>query len=242
MMQFGLCPRCQIEIPKERLEQSPLICPICGYSHSPTNMRVNDLLERRFIKTAIGVALALIVAFVQTATWDKYALEIIPLKLKQFTGLANQDDLQQIAKICLERKRHDCVETAYVSLAQSGENEFFAELGKYQARLGKLADAKTSFAQYFNHGGLDLEASYQFAKVLGQSGQVDQSASYFDHVLKSKPDTLQVTVTQNYVRMLLNNGRKDQALKIIQSIRKTSPSASLFMEEEFRQLKQAALR
>lgn len=238
MLQFGLCRRCQIEIPENRMHQNPVICPNCGYSQNTSEMLAEVRFERRFIKVAVTLALVMSVAFVQAATWDKYALEIIPLKIKQTLGMSSQGDLLRITQICRERLRHDCVETALAELSRQGHIEALAELGKFQFRRLKKDLAAQTFAQYFQRGGLDLEASYQYARVLGEIGQTDRSVSYFDHVLKSRPDTVQISVTQNYVRMLINNGRRDQAKRLIESMRKTSPSAALFMDEEFKRLAQ----
>lgn len=235
-MQFGMCGRCQTEIPEDRLSQRPVVCPTCGFSHNPQEIKAEIQFERRFIKLAVGLAIAMVAGFVQTATWDKFALEIIPLKMKSAIGMANSTDLNRIVQICVERRRYDCAENAYADLAAQGNVEAIADLGKFQVRRGRTQYALQSFTEYFNRGGLDLEASYQYAKVLGAVGQTDKSVTYFETVLKGRPETLQVTVTQNYVRMLMNNGRRDQALKLIQGIRKTSPTANMFMQDEFKSL------
>jgi tetratricopeptide (TPR) repeat protein len=242
MLQFGMCSRCQTEIPEDRLSQRPVVCPTCGFTHNSQEVKAEIQFERRFIKVAVGLALAMILGFIQTATWDKFALEIVPLKIKSGIGMASPTDLKRIVQICLERFRHDCVESAYADLANQGDIEALADLGKFQVRRRNNQNALQTFTQYFKRGGLDLEASYQYAKVLGEVGQTEQSASYFDHVLKARPETLQVTVTQNYVRMLINNGRRDQALKLINSIRKTSPTASMFMQDEYKSLAQANIK
>lgn len=237
---FGTCPRCQSELSESRKSGTPVVCQACGFTPNLVEKQFVNKLENSFIKRAILLSAILLGSLMQAASWDQYALEIIPLKVKQFTGMANREDLNQIAKICLAKFKFDCVETAYAQMADQGDNESLAELGKFQVRRGKIREANSTLASYFSHGGLDLEASYQFARVLSQVGQVDKAAQYFDQVLAAKPDTLQVTVTQNYVKMLINNGRGDQAKKLIESVRKTSTSASLFMDEEFKSLNHAS--
>lgn len=242
MFQFGSCPRCQSNIPDERLSGQPVICQACGFTSDSNDQKLDNSFENRFIKVAILTAFAIVVGFLQTASWDKFALEIIPLKIKQIGGFASNQNLIRISEICSIRLKHDCVESAYADLANQGQTEFLADLGKYQVRRGNKTGAVQTLRQYFNQGGLDLEASYQFAKVLGETGQVDLSVNYYDQVLKAKPEVLQVSVTQNYVKMLINNGRRDQAMNLIKSIRKTSPTASMFMEEEFKSLNQASVK
>ena len=238
MLQFGACPRCQTQIPEDRMGQNPIVCAACGFVSNNHDKKLDQHLESRFVKVAFLTAIGLILGFLQTASWDKYALEIIPLKIKQFTGMASNDNMVRIAQICSKRLKHDCVETAYASLAHRGQNDYFAELGKYQVRRGNKNAALQSLGQYFKQGGSDLDATYQYAKVLGDAGKADEATTYFDSIIKAKPETLQITVVQNYVKMLVNNNRRVEALKLIRDTRKSSSSASMFMEEEFKQLEQ----
>ncbi len=237
MFQFGSCPRCQSELSDERLSFQPIVCGHCGYTPNMVQKTDETKFEKRFLKVGIGIALALGVGFVQAASWDKHAVSIIPLKIKQFTAMASQADLSKIAEICIERLKHDCVESALASKAFNGDNESFADLGKYQARRMKKSNAVQSFTKYFQNGGQDLEATYQFAKVLGETGQADQSAATYKKVLEAKPETLQITVVQNYVKMLVAHGRSAEAIVVIDEIRKSSTSANMFMETEYKTLK-----
>ncbi|MGE0762095.1 MAG: tetratricopeptide repeat protein [Bdellovibrionales bacterium] len=238
MLQFGACPRCQTQIPENRVGQNPIVCVACGFVGNNHDKKMDRHLEKRFVKVAFFTAIALVLGFLQTASWDKFALEIIPLKIKQYGGMASNENLIRIAQICAERLKHDCVETAYATLANRGQNDFFAELGKYQVRRGNKTAALQSLTQYFKQNGTDLEAAYQYAKVLGDAGKVEESITYFDSIIKAKPETLQITVVQNYVKMLVHNNRRPEALKLIKDTRKSSSSASMFMEDEYKQLEQ----
>ncbi|MBX7231915.1 MAG: hypothetical protein K1X29_07490 [Bdellovibrionales bacterium] len=242
MLQFGVCPRCQEQIDSERLGFNPVICSQCGFTDNATDIREDIRFEKRFIKVAILVAFLFTVGLLQSASWDKFALSIIPLKIKQMTHTASMEDLTQIIGICKERLKHECVESSLSQMAEKGNLEALAELGKYQMKLKKTKLATQSFNHYFKQGGLDLEASYQFAKALGELGEVDLASNYYDQVLKARPEALQITVTQNYVKMLVNNKRNDQALNLIKTVRSSSPSASLFMEDEYKTLVQAAVK
>jgi len=219
-----------------------VVCPSCGYTESVREAHLETHLEKRFIKIAIIVATLLIAGFYQSVNWDTYALEVIPLKIKQWSGAASPVDLDRIAEICKERRKHDCVEIAYGTKADIFRDlEALSLLGQYQVKREKFAEAVGTFKRYFDQGGLDIEASYQFAKSLGKVGQVEDSVRYFEQVLQAKPDTLQITVTQAYVKMLTDNGRAEQALKVIEDTRKTSPSANLFMQAEYKDLQSQRL-
>src|SRR5262249_49366836 len=96
--------------------------------------------------------------------------------------------------------------------------------------------------EFFSKGGVDLEGSYMFAKALGQVGMVDEASKYYDYVLGQKPDVLQVTVVQNYVKLLMEANRLDQAQKLIEGVRKQSEASAYFMEDEFKKIKEAHSR
>lgn len=238
MLQFGACPRCQVNMPEDRMNQNPIVCPNCGFSSPGLDIKLDQRLEGRFIKVAFGFAILVIAGFLQTASWDKFALSIIPLKIKQTLGMASEKDLVEIAAACTVRKKYDCVEQVYLDLAHRGHTEFWGDLGKFQVRRGNKNGAFESLKTYVAQDGADLDAIYQYAKLLGEKGQVEESANLFDQILKLKPDTLQISVTQAYVHMLINNGRNVQALALIKTIRKSSETASLFMEDEFKKLDQ----
>lgn len=235
-MVTGFCPQCHSDVLPERLSNEPIVCQECGYTNNKNDYLQDRKLEKSFIKVAIGISILIVVSFIQMAIWDRYAIEIVYLQTIDAIGFTDEADLQKIATICEERRRHSCVEEALYGSAIRGNMESWAKLGKFQMKREKFSAAADSFKHYFALGGLDLEASYQYARSLGATGQVDQAVAYYDQVLKAKPETLQVTVTQNYVKLLLNNGRADQARTLIDGIRKSSPSAALFMEAEFQTL------
>jgi hypothetical protein len=56
--------------------------------------------------------------------------------------------------------------------------------------------------------------------------------------LAAKPGILQVTVAQNYVKLLVGAGRLDQALNVIDRIRKKGENASQFMDSEYKVIRE----
>ena len=69
---------------------------------------------------------------------------------------------------------------------------------------------------------------------MAQLGQVDDATKYFEQVLNARPDVLQVTVVQNYVKVLMDHQRYDQARKLIKDIRGKGPDSALFMDAEYK--------
>ena len=103
----------------------------------------------------------------------------------------------------------------------------------------KYNEAAQSYYKFFKSGGQDLESSYNYAKTLSQLGQVDEAIKYFDQVLGAKPDVLQVTVIQNYVKLLVENKRFVQAKVLIEHVRKDGgEAAGSFMDAEYKRIQE----
>jgi tetratricopeptide (TPR) repeat protein len=176
-------------------------------------------------------------AFVQLATWDVHSWDVIPLQVKELIGASSNDDLEKMASICMERKRYDCVEKEYSRLSER-DPKLLLRLGKFQMSRARYNDAVNTYRTFFSKGGIDLEASYMFARSLGQVGMVDEAAKYYDYVLGAKPDVLQVTVVQNYVKLLMEANRLDQAKKLIENVRSKSETSAYFMDNEFKKIQE----
>jgi tetratricopeptide (TPR) repeat protein len=236
-MQFGHaeCPRCGSNLTTERLIGSSLVCE-CGWSKSTQAESKARISLDRTCSAIVMIGGVLIAAFLQAVNWDKHALVIIPLKTKQMAGIATAKDLNQIAEICFERKKFDCVERAYFQIAKKEPRNLtnLARLGDLQLRLGqKSIDTLT---MYFSLKGDDLNAVYNYAMALSREKRYDQATRYFEIALAAKPDILQVTVIRHYVNMLMEAGRNDQAKQVILEYRKKSATADLFMAKELEQI------
>lgn len=237
MLEFGACPRCKLDISEQRRKQVPTICNHCGFSGSDKVEKHSVAGERNVIKVFSTLAILFVASYIQLANWDNHSLDIIPLKIKEATGTLSTADNEQYAQICMELKKWDCVETEYSLVAKQDPNQIL-RLANFQMKRAKYNEAAQTFYSFFQNGGNDLEASYSYAKALAQLGQVDEATKYFDQVLAARPDVLQVTVVQNYVKLLMDHQRYDQAKKLIVDIRKLGPTADMFMETEFKHIKE----
>jgi tetratricopeptide (TPR) repeat protein len=238
-LQFGMCPQCKQDIAEERLRESVVICQHCGFSDQKTNKSLEKKIFKSYLKASLLVTVLLVASFIQAVNWDQYFFSIIPLKIKEMTSTASTMDLKEITRICNERKKWDCVEASLLKTYQSSPNteiEALAELGKIQFQRGETDAALQTFSTYFAQGGLSLDASYDYARSLSLRGQVDQASQVYEKILEAKPDTLQVTVAQNYVRLLMNNNRFSQAKDLLEEIRKSGSNANMFMDKEFQEI------
>ena len=239
MLEFGACPSCKLEISPERKSQSPIVCDHCGTTAGSAPVTTH---HRRSILFMVGFSVFVVLGYVQVTNWDSAWFSIVPIGVKETLGMATKADFEAKAQICLDLKKFDCVEESYLNVA-STEPAQFARAGHFQIQRGKFNEAAQSYYKFFTAGNQDLEASYNYAKALAKLGQVDQAIKYFDQVLAAKPETLQVTVVQNYVRLLVDNQRLDQARALIERVRKDGGEfAASFMEPEYQKIKESGSR
>ena len=238
MVELGGCPRCHREISQERKLSNPVICDHCGFVITKSGYEAQEKLDQTFMRLAFGLAVFMIAGFLQLSIWDNHALEVVPLEAKELIGASSNSDIERFAEICLERKKLDCVEREYSKLGER-DNSQLLRLGKFQMQRARYAEAVNSYRTYFTKGGIDLEGSYQFARALGQVGMVDEAAKYYDYVLGAKPDVLQVTVIQNYVRLLMDAHRLDRAKQLIEGVRSKSAASAYFMDDDYKKIQAA---
>ena len=235
MLEFGACPHCKLEISPERKNQTPVVCNHCGFT--PNTAKTERSFERKSMYFSLGASVFVVLSYIQIANWDKAWLSILPIGAKETLGMASPSDYEDKAQICLDLKKYDCTEDAYLHVAAAQPAQF-ARAGHFQMQRSKFNEAAQSYYKFFTGGGQDLESSYNYAKALAQLGQVDTAIKYFDQVLAAKPETLQVTVVQNYVRLLVDHQRYDQAKALIERIRKNGGEfAASFMDPEYKKIK-----
>jgi len=242
MLEFGACPQCKLDISPERKSLKPLVCNHCGYT-SGNDEKVKNEIEKKNIVFFSIFSVLVVAAHIQLMNWDKHSLSILPIALKETIGAASSSDYEAKAQICMDLKKWDCVESSYIETAKA-EPTLWKRAGDFQMKRAKYAEAARSYYPLFQNGAVqDIEVSYNYAKALAAIGQVDEAISYFDAILAARPDTLQITVVTNYVKLLMEHQRYDQAKVLISKIRKESgPAGESFMDEEFTKIKELASR
>lgn len=233
LMQFGHCPRCGTEIISDRIIGSTIVCE-CGWTKSAKSESVSRSNTDRTCAAIVMIGGLLIASFLQAVNWDKHFFSIVPLKAKQMTGLADSHDLERIAMICQERKKHECVEKAYIGIARMEPNNGanFARLAELQYKRERYTQAAESFARYFAQNGSDSDMAYTYAQTLTKLKQFPEADKYFRMALGKKNDVLPVTYVRGYVQMLVDANRLQHAKSTILAYRKKSTTANLFMNKE----------
>lgn len=196
MVDPGVCPRCAQRIELERKREAVVVCSACGFVQSSSEHRLAETSHRKFVNVGVGLCLFFVAALVQISVWDNYCLEVIPLQIKEMTGMSQDKDFERMAQICLERKRLNCVETQYAHLSKKDPKQLL-RLGKLQMSREHYQDAVKTYKNYFKGGQKDLEATYNFAKALGQVGQIEEARKHYLYILNSRPDAILHAAAQN---------------------------------------------
>lgn len=237
MLEFGACPQCKLDIAPERKKAVPMICNHCGFT-STNDEIVQAQIEKKTIISFVVVSVFVLAAHILLSHWDKHALGIIPIFVKESIGAVSQADLEAKAEICLDLKYWDCLEDVYVKTAKN-DPKLWQRAGDFFMKRGKYAEAARAYYPLFQLGAQDLDVSYRYAQALAKTGQVDEAVGYFEGILAARPEMLQVTVVQNYVKLLMENQRYDQAKVLINKIRKQSGvTGEMFMEEELKKIQE----
>jgi tetratricopeptide (TPR) repeat protein len=186
------------------------------------------------LKSAGAVSVVLVSAFIYFGTWGSYSLEIVPLKVGDVMNTNTSADMERLAQIGMDLRKFDLVEKQYRMLAQRVDAKYYARLGKFQVKHREYREAAETYRQYFALGKRDWEARIDYARALGEIGNIDEASKNFDYVLAARPGVRQVTVIQNYVTMLVKAERFDQAKRVIDHIRAQDPDAAKFMDTEYK--------
>lgn len=231
------CPRCLQEIHTSRLRGAPVVCDSCGNVLSPSQRASEEGLERSFLYMIIATAVFIVAGFVHVASWGSASLDVVLFKAGELAGGNSPAAIEKMARTCLELKKFECTEKMYAQLART-DFKVNARLGKFQLSQRKFKEASESFRRFFAAGGGDIEVNYMYAKALGEIGEINEAAKHFDYVLAAKPDVVQITVVQNYVKYLISANKLDHAKKVIQKVRRRDTTVSSFMENELKDILQ----
>lgn len=225
-----LCPRCHLQVADDRCQDDIPVCDSCGFVMSGREYILMEDLENFTRKIEISLSMVLVAIFMLLMSWGSYTFEVLPLLQGQWFHSNSTVELERLIKIASELKKYELVESAYVDLVKI-DRTAYARLGKFQMKRAKFKEAAEAFRLYFKFRNNDVEAHYLYAMSLSELGKVDLAVQQFDYVLNTKPGLLQVTVIQNYVKMLARAGRFGHARKVIEIARRHNRG---FMDTEYR--------
>lgn len=225
------CPRCQAMIHREDL----LVCKDCGWMPENKQMLVENHIQRQSLLAFILITVTSCVLFVHSSTWDQHSLSIIPAKVSQILGLANQNQLIDIAEMCHDRMMSSCEEDALNSALQKSPNNLviIERLANLKELMKKDREASFLYKKYFALGGMDARAAYKYANILTHLKNYDSAEKYYVTAIEQKPDVLQVSVNEAYVKMLMKTQQLKKAIAHIKKLREQG-APEYFLAHEYR--------
>lgn len=200
-----------------------------------TNREIDEQIDKANRRAIVVISTIIVLVAFHLASWGSYSLEIRFLQLRDLTGLASVKSMNRMADICLELKKFRCVEYSYVRAAQIDKGQT-AKLAEYQISRRKFKEAAQALREHLRSAKKDNTAMLLYAKTLGELGQIDEAARYYEHILGSQSRKLQPEVVKSYVKDLARAKRYSQAQAVILRARKTHARAGRFMEQEYRLL------
>lgn len=231
---FGSCPRCSTGID---FREQPSICTTCGWMPNQNQTELTKKTQKTFIIGVLSFSLFVIAGFIHLVNWDKYSIEVIPLKTKTFIGLADDVDLSRLAEICEDRFKYDCTEIALFEVAQiRNQPEDYVKLGLLQRKLkawqksAQSYETALSLLQKTGESTTSLLADiyYGLAKANEGLNQETVAIDYYDRAITAKPEVIQITVTEDYLKLLKGLGQDKKAKRVVEEARRRGGSKSLF--------------
>lgn len=192
-----------------------------------------ESLDKKFIQVGGAVCAVAMLALVHLVNWGENSIEIIPLKIKSWSGIASAETYSELAVICMARGRYACVAESYsqISRLNPSDIEINLNLADLERRLGNHSKAIRAYDEYLRKGGADIaRAHYGRGQSLAAVGETDNAFLAFEKAILSKPDVIQTTVTEAYLELLIKNERFKKAKAVIQEARKRGGKSTLFAQ------------
>ena len=188
--------------------------------------------------TVFAVMLA---GFYHLMHWDNYSPKVIALQAKDLVGMNTAEDFESFALICKARGMMDCYVDNYGKAHRLAPDqpELAAEYGIALGRSGASEQAMTVLKGYIEKGGQNLDAAFDYAKMLGAAGELKEASKIFKFIIDAKPGILQVTVMNSFIGMLMDAGQYKQVIKEINTFRREAKSLPTLMNAELEEARKA---
>lgn len=238
MKYHSFCPLCGGELTNEQHSTGVAICG-CGFADTtPTEVAIKKT-EKTSIQIMLGFSVVVAVGFGYLQSWGQYATSMPFTKLAQMTtGLSNQG-YRDLAKACIELNKWSCAEEAYIELTtQAGDIQGFAELGSLRNRLKQPEGALQAYEAYEKRGGKDAFSLVQYGKLLEAANRDEEAFKIYEKSIVASGEALPVQATSGIVRLLMKQGRYEEAYIQVVTFHESAQNASGYLNTELAQLQQ----
>lgn len=229
------CPACFNSIPEDRLVSGTAYCS-CGhtFSYRETSGKDHGVAVKLVILTILLAAV-----IIHIFNWDTFSVAIVTPKVKQMLGVATVADLNLVADICEKRKKENCqIHALLKSYDQDhAQTKHLVRVGQILIEKKRYQEAVRVYATYFRTpNSNDQEARYNFALALTETGDYDSAKQEFAYLIKINRHSPKFNVARSYVELLMKTNDLNTARQIIAEYRQTGPSATMFLEKEWRHI------
>jgi len=233
---FGSCPRCGVEIPRDRFVNGTAICA-CGWCDPGPNIKADIKNENKTIRTMVLSALVLVGLYAHLLNWGSYALAIPIVKLQQLTGTLSASGYNELADACLGLAKFECAKNADLDLyRERGDISGLAALAKLEMRLNENQEAMQASAAYFKAGGTSADAAIIYGRLLESTGQNSDAQKYYEAAIANSGVTLPVVATTSLVHLLMKLGKYEDAFARLEAFHASAENAKGYLNTEESQL------
>lgn len=232
------CPKCGAVIDRERLSDPVVVCQECGSMVNDTEQEEEKKQYWSFVWTLSSVFAVVLVLFFYMRHWQGQAASVFPLQFKSVFGLAEVGDFEKLQSVCEDQQKVDCIAdlTQKIQLQQPGHLLSLERLGHIKYLTKEYDDAVEAYRTYFVHGGRGPDALYEYAVSLEKIEDTDRARSIYEIALRQKPDVLQITVYEKYVKLLIKTGDVRKAIETIRYVQSKATRSVDFMDDELKKL------
>lgn len=207
---------------------------VCGLGSQRIDSKVEQEISRQMLFLTAIIAVVCVPWVIFISQYHGFGTEIIGLKIGSALGMTSARAEGQLAELCARIGRDDCARSAYRQAASKhAQNlELWLAWAKFEARKKNPSQAVVAYAGYFANGGTDQLEHYRYAKALQDTGKAAEAIVEYQKMLEAEPETLQVTVAQNLVHLLMEQKRLDEALQAIQRFQGQGHNGGDYLNEE----------
>jgi tetratricopeptide (TPR) repeat protein len=216
------------------------VCSKCGWFESQSQAKARIKAENQTITIMIAFAVSLLLVSAHMVSWGGHAFSIPGLKIAQWTGLLSAGGYEELAQDCIDLNKYSCARTAYIESFQINRSpEPLAKLARLQVRMQETQAGMATFGTYFKNGGKDGEAALLYGQLLEQAGQDAEAEKMLELSIASRSNMLPIAATGAIVRIMMKQGRYDEARTRIETFQASAGNAKGYLNTELAQIEQA---
>lgn len=230
------CPACYKPAQTDRLVGTQAYCS-CGLSWD-INGKISKSENQASsgARTIVIFSILLVSTVLHYVTWDQFSLEIIPLKIKQLTGLAKAKDYLEIATICEKRQKTACQLDSLKQAYQLNNKDLrsLALAADIHMKKTEYKQAAQLFQTYFSHSEALPVHRASYALALNEIGDLKGAEIQYKQVLSQDNKEPNFVAARAYVDVLIKTSALDKAKGVIEEYRKATPTSALFLDKEWK--------